>query len=203
MEPIDSQVLVLNRLWQPVHICGAKRAVGLLFLGHAQVVHTDEQSNFLTHDADSWILESADYRGDDVIRTISYHFRVPSIIVLMSYDRVPRQEVKFCRQSVFERDKFTCQYCGKRHEPRELNLDHVIPRDKGGPTTWENVVCSCIQCNTRKANKLPKQAKMFPMTEPRKPRWRPFFGQGAPKRLAHASWSHFVGSLPGEVLVSG
>jgi len=202
MSSIDSQVLVLNRLWQPVNVCGVRRAVGLLFLGHAHVVHTDGEGNFSTHDAESWLLESLDYAGHDVIRTVSHQFRVPAIIVLHHYDRLPKLEIKFSRQSIFERDKFTCQYCGKRFESRELNIDHVIPRDKGGETSWENVVCSCIRCNTRKANKLPAQARMYPLNEPRRPGWRPFFGIHSTKRVAHESWRHFVGSLPGEVLVS-
>ena len=134
-------------------------------------------------------------------RSPSQEFALPSVIALKEYIPMNRRPA-FTRFNVFLRDGFTCQYCGNRYENRDLNLDHVIPREKGGPTTWENVVCSCIKCNTRKANKLPVQANMFPLTEPRKPRWRPFFGQGAPKRLGHSSWSHFVGSLPGEVLVS-
>ncbi|MEX2579512.1 MAG: HNH endonuclease [Verrucomicrobiales bacterium] len=202
MTATDSQVLVLNRLWQPVHVCGVKRALGLLFLGHAQVVHIDEQQNFFAYDADSWMIESRTYAGPDVIHTVSRQFRVPAIIVLNRYDRLPRHETKFCRQNIFERDKFTCQYCGRRFAPRDLNIDHVIPRDKGGQTSWENVVCSCINCNTRKGNKLPSQARMFPMTEPKQPRWRPFFGAAAPRRLGHASWRHFVETLPGEVMLT-
>lgn len=202
MTATDSQVLVLNRLWQPVHLCGVKRALGLLFLGHAQVVHTDEEQNFYTYDADSWMLESADYNGTDVIRTISCRFRVPAIIVLSSYDKTPRHEIKFSRQNVFERDKFVCQYCAKKFEARDLNIDHVVPRDKGGKTSWENVVASCIPCNSRKANKLPAQARMFPLNEPRKPGWRPFFATVAPKKLHHASWSHFVETASDKVLLT-
>jgi 5-methylcytosine-specific restriction endonuclease McrA len=202
MPSIDRQVLVLNRLWQPVNICGAKRAVGLLFLGHAEVVHAEEIPDFYTHDVDSWLSISREYDGSDVIHTVAFSFRLPAIIVLRAYDRLPRQEVKFSRQTIFERDKFTCQYCAVRFEPRDLNLDHVIPREKGGKTTWENVVCSCIRCNTVKANKLPGDANMWPMQEPRKPRWRPFFGPGTPKRIEHSSWRHFIGSPPGVVELS-
>ena len=92
-----------------------------------------------------------------------YEFLVPEIIVLSMYDRLPKNEVKFTRHNVFVRDRLTCQYCGQSFEPRELNLDHVVPRDKGGNTIWENVVTSCIRCNSRKANKLPHEARMFPL----------------------------------------
>lgn len=201
MSPIDRQVLVLNRLWQPVHLCSVKRAFGLLFLDHAQVVHTEGEASFSTHDAESWLIVSADYPGPDVIHTISSRYRIPAIIVLTEYDRLPRREVRFSRQNIFERDKFTCQYCGIRFENRDLNLDHVIPRDKGGETSWENVVCSCIRCNTRKGNKLPAQAGMRPINEPRKPRWRPFF-TSVPKRHAHASWSHFIEPVAEKVMLS-
>ncbi len=202
MSSLDNPVLMLNRLWQPVHICGVRRAIGLLFLGHAQVVHSDEESGFASYDLETWMTLSEQQGGSDVIHTISHRIQAPSIIVLKRYDRLPKQEIRFSRQSIFERDRFTCQYCGKCFETRDLNLDHVIPKDKGGQTTWENVVCSCITCNTRKANKLPAQARMFPLSEPKQPRWRPFFDPRATMRIAHASWHPFIGSLPGEVMIS-
>ncbi len=74
---------------------------------------------------------------------------MPRIILLLMYDRLPKKEVKFTRHNIFERDKNTCQYCGDVFDRKDLNLDHVIPRDRGGPTTWENIVCSCIECNTQ------------------------------------------------------
>jgi len=184
--PLDQHVLVLNRLWQPVNTCTARRAVALLFLGHAQVVHGDAEANFWTHDVGSWLAHSEEVArrsrsGDGsamVIRSVSWAFVLPRIIVLGTYDRLPKKEIKFTRDNVFQRDQYTCQYCCIRFEPKELNIDHVIPREKGGTTTWENVVCSCIRCNTKKANKLPEQAKMHPRAVPRAPRWRPMFGMG-------------------------
>ena len=71
------------------------------------------------------------------IHAISFRIRVPKIILLFLYDRMPKKEVKFTRHNIFERDKNTCQYCGKVFDRSELNLDHVVPRDRGGPTTWE------------------------------------------------------------------
>ncbi len=205
MKPVlDQQVLVLNRHWQPVNLCSARRAFSLLFLGHAQAVHTDADRLFETHDADSWLAASADYDGPDLVHTVTHRFRVPAIIVATRYDQLPRQEVRFSRQNVFLRDSHTCQYCGVAHEPRLLNLDHVVPRHKGGKTTWENVVCSCIRCNTRKANKLPSEARMFPLKEPRPPRWRPLFSATNPEiaRNTHESWSHFLDPNPARVTLS-
>src|SRR5450755_431805 len=151
---LNSQVLVLNRLWQAVNICSARRAFTLLYQGHAQVVSSDLANNFLTHDFASWRDFSATAPDHEVVTTISWKIRVPRVIVLLLFDRLPKKEVKFTRHNVFERDKNTCQYCGHVFDRSELNLDHVLPRDKGGLTTWENVVCSCIPCNTRKGNRL-------------------------------------------------
>ena len=150
---------MLNRLWQAVNVCSARRAFTLLYQGHAQVVSSDPQNNFLTHDFDSWRDFSATRAGaeHEMVTTISWKIRVPRVIVLLLFDRLPKKEVKFTRHNVFERDKNTCQYCGHVFDRSELNLDHVLPRDKGGLTTWENVVCSCIPCNTRKGNRLPHQ----------------------------------------------
>ena len=87
---------------------------------------------------------------------------------------MPKKEVKFTRHNIFERDHNTCQYCGKVFDRKDLNLDHVIPRDRGGPTTWENIVCSCIKCNTQKANRTPQEAGMHLIRKPKRPKWRPF-----------------------------
>jgi len=188
---LDRPVLVLNRLWQAVNTCSARRAFTLLYQGHAQVVHSDAQNNFFTHDFESWRDFSQTHPGDEMAHTISLRIRVPTVIVLLLFDRLPKKEVKFTRHNVFERDKNTCQYCGNIFDRCELNLDHVIPRDKGGGTTWENIVCSCIPCNTRKGNKLTHQAGMKLIRLPKKPKWRPFINITFNGQL-HDSWKHFV-----------
>jgi 5-methylcytosine-specific restriction endonuclease McrA len=188
---LSSPVLVLNRLWQPVHTCSVRRAVKLLCLGHAQVVQTEGEAKYQTHDLTSWVKHSVTEVAADVIHSVTVAMAVPKIIVLAAYDRLPRMEVKFSRHNVFVRDSFTCQYCCKRFGEKKLNLDHVLPRDKGGKTTWENIVTSCIRCNTRKANKLVHEANMRLLREPKRPRWRPFFGM---KNLARPdrSWEQFI-----------
>ena len=190
---LNSQVLVLNRLWQAVNICSARRAFTLLYQGHAQVVSADQQNNFATHDFASWLDVSiaAPEAEHEMVTTISWKIRVPRVIVLLLFDRLPKKEVKFTRHNVFERDNNTCQYCGKVFERQELNLDHVLPRDKGGLTTWENVVCSCIPCNTRKGNRLPHQAHMALIRKPKRPKWRPFVHVTFNSQQ-HESWRHFV-----------
>ncbi len=188
---LDCRVLVLNRLWQPIQTCSVRRAIRLLCLGHAQVVQTDGEARYRTHDFMSWVEHSADHLAEEVIRTVKLAFRVPKIIVLSIYDRLPRKDVKFTRHNVFLRDKFTCQYCGTTFPERELNLDHVIPRDKGGKTNWENIVTSCVRCNTRKGNKDPHEANMRLLRAPRPPRWRPLFGLHSESH-ADDSWRQFI-----------
>jgi len=188
---LNSQVLVLNRLWQAVNICSARRAFSLVYAGHAEIVSSDEANNFSTHDFESWRDLSANAPEHEVVTTISFKIRIPRVIVLLVFDRLPKKEVKFTRHNVFERDKNTCQYCGHLFDRSELNLDHVVPRDRGGTTTWENVVCSCIPCNTRKGNRLPREAHMSLIRKPKRPKWRPFvqITFAAPQ---HDLWKHFV-----------
>jgi len=190
---IDRQVLVLNRLWQPINLCSARRAIGLLFLGHAQAVGTFGEEQFSTHDFESWLRLEERPEDWPVVNTVSSCFCLPSIIVLAAFDRLPRKEVKFSRENIFQRDGYLCQYCRKKFDTRELNLDHVIPRDKGGATSWENVVTSCIRCNTKKGNKLPKEAGMFPLKKPVAPKWRPLVGfRKELESHYHQSWRLFL-----------
>ena len=171
---LNRQVLVLNRLWQAVNVTTVRRAFVLLFQGHAQIVFSDSRNSFSTYDFESWRDFSERQPDGEMVHTVYFSVRIPRIIVLMMYDRFPRKEVKFTRHNVFLRDKNTCQYCGKTFDRKELNLDHVIPRDRGGKTTWENIVCSCIKCNTRKANYLPHEVGMRLIRKPERPKWHPF-----------------------------
>ncbi len=193
MNPLlHSQVLVLNRLWQAVHLCSARRAFLLLYHDTARVVSTDAGNEFATLAFADWVEHSRTYAGPDAIGTVRSQLRIPKIIVLQTFDRLPKKDVKFSRQTVFERDNHTCQYCGVRFERSDLNLDHVLPRNRGGQTTWENVVCSCIRCNTRKGNRLPQEANMHLSRVPRKPRWHPLnaFVSGRPP--LESCWRKFV-----------
>src|SRR6266536_3759570 len=188
---LNSQVLVLNRLWQAVNICSARRAFALIYAGHAHVVSSDDANNFMTHDFESWRDFSMTAPEHEMVTTISWKIRVPRVIVLLFFDHMPKKEVKFTRHNIFERDKNTCQYCGRVFERKDLNLDHVIPRDRGGPTTWENIVCSCIECNTLKANRTPQEAGMHMVRKPKRPKWRPFV-QITFSLHQHDSWKHFI-----------
>ena len=188
---LNQQVLVLNRLWQVVNICSARRALSLLFQGHAQVVLGDNDGAFQTFSFTEWHDFSQQEPHPESICSISFRIRVPRVIMLLVFDRLPKKEVKFTRHNIFERDKNTCQYCGGVFDRKDLNLDHVIPRDRGGPTTWENIVCSCIPCNTRKSNCTPMEAGMHLIRKPKRPKWRPFV-QLDIGLAYHDSWKHFL-----------
>jgi 5-methylcytosine-specific restriction endonuclease McrA len=190
---LQQPVLVLNRLWQAVNVCSARRALTLLFAGHAQAVFNAPDGSFRAFSFHEWrdFSRQAPPADHEAVHTISIKLRVPRVILLLIYDRMPKKEVKFTRHNIFERDKNTCQYCGQVCDRNDLNLDHVIPRDRGGPTSWENIVCSCIVCNTRKSNRTPQEAGMHLVRRPKRPKWRPFV-QIHLTLHPHDSWKHFI-----------
>lgn len=105
---------------------------------------------------------------DDIIRSTSISMKPPSVVALKEYRKVPRT-VPFSRTNIWLRDKGKCVYCNHDVETSSLTFDHVIPKAKGGMTNWMNIVCACVACNVRKADKLPKEIKMFPNPAPRQP----------------------------------
>jgi len=187
------RVLVLNRLWQPVNIVGTQRAFSLLLQNHAQVIYTGD-SSFRMMDSAAWLaLSEEEVPGDNeaYVNTVRLRIRVPKVLLLREYAQLPVQEVKFTRENLFERDNYRCQYCGNGFEASHLNMDHVIPRDRGGRTSWENIVTSCIKCNSRKANRLPHQANMHLIRKPERPRWRPFVSSLIGQDY-DSDWDHFI-----------
>ena len=184
----DSAVLVLNRHFQPIHVTNAKRAFSLLYLGVARVIDRE----FKTFDFDSWAQLSEEMASGDVIKTVSGAIRIPRVIVLQLYDRIPKTKVRFSRHNIYMRDGNTCQYCAQELPRSELNLDHVVPRAQGGRTTWENVVCCCIDCNLTKAARTPDQAGMKLLKLPVRPRWTPTF-RAPGGRVRYREWLPFLG----------
>lgn len=190
---LDQSVLVLNRLWQAVNVIGARRAFALLARGHAHVVHHHED-DFRTFTLMDWV-DFSTYNPPidalETVHTVNRTIRLPRVILLTFFDKLPCKELKLTRNNVFERDSDHCQYCGHTFSREQLNLDHVIPRHYGGKTTWENIVCSCIKCNTRKANRLPHEAGMRLIHKPVRPKWRPVISLvlgGQP----HEHWKDFL-----------
>lgn len=188
------RILVLNRVWQPVNIVGVRRAVALLFQDNAQVIHPCG-GNYELLSPEEWIRRSEEQpprSGEPSIRSVRLHLRIPPILLLRDFDKVPVQDTKLNRRNVFERDRYRCQYCGRVYPESKLNLDHVIPRDRGGRTSWENLVTSCIDCNSRKANRLPHQAGLSLRRQPLRPKHRPFLSV-LHRTGSRETWKPFLG----------
>ena len=192
---LDSSVLVLNKYYMAVHVIPVRRAFRLLFKDLAEVITTAD-GHYQSHDFQSW-REVSQARlkfrdpDDDYIRTIHFEIQVPRIVRLLTYDRVPRNKIKFNRRNIFARDGNRCQYCGKKFSTGELSLDHVLPRSRGGAMTWENIVCACVRCNVRKGGRTPAEAGVKLIKTPVKPRTSPSLSL----KLAHRkyqSWKTFL-----------
>jgi 5-methylcytosine-specific restriction endonuclease McrA len=175
---LEASVLVLNKLFMAIHIISVRRAFILLCKDLAEVVHL-EDGQFATYNFETW-REVSEFRArnfrqqdDDWVRTAHSEIQVPRVIRLMTYEKLPKQTVKFNRRNIFARDHNQCQYCGRKFPTTELSLDHVTPRSQGGQSTWENIVCACVACNVRKGGRTPKQAHMSLIRKPEKPKRSP------------------------------
>jgi 5-methylcytosine-specific restriction endonuclease McrA len=142
---LQTPVLVLNATYEPVNVCGARRALILILKGAAL----------------------AEEESSKEIRSTSIAIRVPSVIRLLEYHRIPYQTRVLSRKNILIRDRYTCQYCTEIFTAAELTLDHVLPRSQGGKSTWENLVACCYACNNRKGDRTPEQANMHLMRLPR------------------------------------
>ena len=195
---LNSHVLVLNKLWMAVRVVDARRAFSLVIKDLAEVIRVDDGS-YTGHDFDSW-TEIAQMRANyedfahhhyEWVRTVRMDIAVPKVIRLLGYDRLPKQDVKLNRRNIFARDHNRCQYCGHQFPTSELSLDHIVPRSQGGGSSWTNLVCCCVTCNTQKGGRTPQQAHMKLITKPIKPKNHPVISV----RLGHEkyeSWKQFL-----------
>ena len=182
---LSSPVLVLNRLYMPVNIVTARRALCMLATGIAHALDREHR----TFDFNSW-SELSTAVHDDTVGLVGRIIRVPRVLVLSAYDRFPKRTVRFSRLNIMLRDRHTCQYCGKKLPRSKLNIDHIIPRSRGGLTVWENVVASCHPCNRRKGGKLPAEAHMKLLQIPSRPRTTPFVDLTV-SPVAYDEWKPF------------
>ncbi len=123
------------------------------------------------------------------VRTVSREIPVPRVIALREFDKLPARHVRFSRTHIFMRDQYTCQYCARELPKAQLNLDHVMPRSRGGKTSWDNVVTSCLTCNRIKGNRTPQEAQMPLRKKPKKPAGS--LGLLSFKNI-HESWQNFI-----------
>jgi 5-methylcytosine-specific restriction endonuclease McrA len=185
---VDRQVLVLNRSWVAVQIASVRRAMGLLYQGLARAVHPID---YTLYDFDDWCELSRFVENGLFIHTVRFRIRVPEVVILRAFNGYVRQEIRFSRRNIFERDKNTCQYCGRRMPKTDLTLDHVIPRSRGGIDSWDNLVLACMHCNVSKGSRTPDEARMPLIRRPVKPTWLPQLGMRVPTSQL-ISWQRFV-----------
>lgn len=194
---LGSSVLVLNRHYVAVHVITARRALSLLFRDYAEVIHV-EDGQYANYDFDSWRaiseLRALDKQDEeDWVRAVNFEMQVPRVVRLLIFDRVPQMTLRFNRRNLFARDGHKCQYCGRSLPSHQMSLDHVMPRSRGGETSWENIVCSCVDCNTRKGGRTPHEARMKLISAPKKPKQNPLLSAKL-RQPKYAVWNAFLAS---------
>ncbi|MEM7228202.1 MAG: HNH endonuclease [Planctomycetota bacterium] len=192
---LGENVLVLNRFYTAIRVVDARRAFTLLCKEAAEVIAV-ENGRYLNYDFQTWtaianLQREFEPDAHTWLRTSRMYIAVPKIIRLFGYDRLPRQEVKLNRRNLYGRDGSRCQYCGKKFATKELTLDHVVPRVQGGQHTWENLVCACVRCNSKKGGRTPHQARMHLIRQPVRPKRNPAITLSLGK-AKYASWKAFL-----------
>ncbi len=173
---MHDNVLVLNSSYVPIYVTNIKRTLKLLFKEKAEVISVNN-GHFASYNFSSW-EEVSLYQKATWDKTKNYDyfarndgnsiFGVPKVIRLTGYNKVP-VKVKLTRRNIILRDNHTCQYCNTKKNLSDLNIDHIVPKSKGGKNTWTNLACSCIKCNSHKRDRTPKQAGMKLLAIPKKP----------------------------------
>lgn len=193
---LTRSVLVLNKHWAPIQVTSVKEAIGLVAKGSAKII---DPKDFSALDLVTWndVSRAREKHEDSVIRSQRLALVPPEVIVLNRYDGQGEKSVVFSRKNLFKRDKYTCMYCGVQPGPEELTIDHVMPKSRGGASTWENCVLACVECNKRKANRTPDEAGMKMRKAPKKPSWKTL-AQVNPKDRKE-SWDQFLSRAYWEV----
>jgi 5-methylcytosine-specific restriction endonuclease McrA len=149
---MNAAVLVLDVGMRPLRVENWQRAICDLFLGKVEVL---------------------EYSKDRTIQGVSRAWPMPSVVRVLHNFKRDRIRVKFSRLNIYTRDGFKCQFCGQRFDSEDLTFDHVLPRSRGGKTTWENIVTACVACNKAKSDRTPAEAHMKLLKQPRKPVYLP------------------------------
>lgn len=188
---LNVDVLVLNKNWRALRIITAAEALADLFVGRVEAVDTD----YCSYDFASW-HELSRYKSTfeperhRFVKTVCSAVMVPAVVRLQRFDRVKRPTLRLSRKNIYLRDNHTCQYTGRKLPSSELNLDHVIPTSRGGKTSWENLVCCCVEVNSIKGDRTPAEAGLTLIRRPTRPDPTALMFKARPAR--HDSWKHFV-----------
>lgn len=164
------QVLLLNASFEPLNVINWKRALKLVFLQKVEVLEESNQE----------------------VRAAELSLKVPQVVRLLRFVGFRAREVKFSRQNIYARDRYRCQYCGKKLPAKDLTCDHVLPRSRGGGTNWTNIVTCCRSCNRRKGGRTPEEAGFKLRRAPFKPSWLHGFHARYAVRQPPASWRDYL-----------
>jgi 5-methylcytosine-specific restriction endonuclease McrA len=193
---LERPALVLNKSWTPIQVTSVREAISLVAKGSALII---EPETYQTHDLRTWndVSRAKARLEGETIRSTRLALVPPEVILLKAYQGQGERSVVFSRKNIFKRDRYTCQYCGAQPGPESLTIEHIVPRSRGGVSSWENCVLACIDCNMRKADRTPEQAGMKLRTVPRKPSWKTL--AHVPSRERRESWEQFLSRAYWEV----
>lgn len=187
-----ADVLVLNKNYYAIQIVSWKKAMSLMYQELASAI--DE--NYTDFPFEDWkeLSKLMEDHPNGFVHTPNFKVAIPDIIRLSKYDRLPIRDVKFNRRNIYQHYHNLCCYCNHKFETKHLNLDHVIPKSRGGRTDWTNIVTSCLKCNTRKGDRTPSEAGMKLLVKPSKPRWKgaTSFLELIPKMRFKRSWQKII-----------
>jgi len=187
-----TDVLVLNRNYYAIQVVSWKKAMSLMY----QELATAIDENYTDFPFEDWIELSKLMKEhpNGFVHTPKFKIAIPDIIRLSKYDRLPVRDVKFNRRNIYQHYNNKCCYCDKKFDTKNLNLDHVLPKSRGGRTDWTNIVTSCVGCNTKKGDKTPQEASMKLLVKPSKPRWKgaQSFLEHIPKLRFKRSWQKII-----------
>jgi len=189
-----NDTLILNKSYIPIHIADWTKAISLLYRGHANALDHD----FMVYNYDDWLIQTPELCNHKKIKTCHYEVAIPDVMVLTLYNKLPIKEVQFTRQSIFQRDNYICQYCGKKFKKDELEKEHVFPKSRGGKNTWDNIVSACSPCNARKANRTPQEAGMKLIRKPSPPVWLNPFNKLKHHPNKKKQWMIFLKKVDGK-----
>ena len=189
MSFLKEPCLCLNRHWQPVTFIPVRTAIENVMRDMGSFMIGD--GSYMLMGMEEWMAHDHEVtEADRWIRTANQKILVPEVIVLKKYGERPPQKISFNRGNLWKRDEFSCQYCGDQLPSNKLQIEHVMPRSRGGPTSWDNCVAACNACNSRKADKTPVEARMRLRKKPATPDWKP--GIRVPSGAVRQSWEPFL-----------
>jgi hypothetical protein len=163
-------VLILNKSWMPINTTTIKHSLRLIYTNNAKSLYIND-GNMVPKDWNEWISINAD--NEPNIKTIRGNIKIPVVIILNFSNKIPKQVIKFTQKNLWDRDNYTCQYTGIKLNKKNGNIDHVVPKSRGGTTSWGNCVLAHKDVNARKANKTPDEIGLKLLKNPKEPRFMP------------------------------